>query len=158
MNASTIQKSARRWLAVAAMVLVGLVAGAAAATPASASNFDYRGGLITPSGSASLAGVQCDPYGAKLAITFGTNGVAPDYYRFTTRKSTDSAWSEWSTWGNVNGSRFIQQAIITTPGDWEVVVETAHWSNYAWSYDAEFTNVTNDHPLYDNSRFCHVGF
>ncbi len=158
MTASKIQKSTRRWLAVATIVLAGLVASGFAASPASAADYDFRGGLITASQAASSAGLQCDPYGGKLAITFGTNGVAPHYYAYATKNRNDAVWSEWSTWGNVNGSRFIQQGIITTPGDWEVVVVVAHWSNNAWYYDAEFTNVTNDHPLYDNSRFCHVGF
>ncbi len=167
MITSTIQNSVsstmplrrlRRWIAVVAMVSAGLFAGAVAASPASAANFDFRGALITASSATASAGVNCDHNSGKLAITFGTNGVAPQYYRYAVRNRYATAWSSWSGWGTVGGSRFTQFGIITRAGDWEVIVEIAHWSNGYYYYDAEYTNVSNYHPLYSNSRFCHVGY
>lgn len=157
-SASKPSRRIRRGLAVVTMVVAGLMAGVVAASPASAANYDHRGYLVTPSRADAVAGVNCDQYSGKLALTFAAfGGTAPHYYRYAVKYRYDTSWSNWSGWGAVGGSRFTQFPIITTRGDWQVVVSIAHNSNGVWYYDTEYTSVSNDHPLYNNSPYCHVG-
>ena len=140
---------------IAASIATAAAAVALAAPSAQAADYDSRGILVTPSRASMTAGVRCST--TSLKIVLQTGATPPTHYRANIYTQATGTWSGWTRWYTAPRG-YTQAGMNLARGNYQMVVQIAHWNGAAWYYDAEYTSVSNDHPLYSNSPWCHVGY
>jgi len=129
---------------------------AAFAGPAGAADFDSTGVVRTSSGATAIVEMRCGLSYGSLSLNFGA--TRPNYFAVRIANANTNTWAtNWTAWQAVTAQNMYVDSLITLAGNWNVAIQIAHWNGRAWTYDTEYTYVTNLTFGYASAAYCHVG-